>query len=467
MDNRRPDSQRESGRSPYARPAYAPSRPEAEPVAELVELGPVPQPKHRGVMPAALGVTLFAFGLLAGSSLVRLLPADTAGASPSPAAEATAGPVGAAASGTPGPRATPRPTGSPRPTPLVTPAPTNVPWAWSNGTYETNEYGYPIGLWSAGGRLIVPAGLDISNVVFRTSDDGVNWVTNRSSAAIRDYQAGAIVDDRLWFALRITGLQEDHLEIGYPMWAEDGANVQWKTLGSASEVVPDWVGALGRIAGTWVMSPGHYIGDGGSQELWVSDDAVHWSTIKPAGAESVAMNHLQQLGSYLVGLGQLQAGDYAPVALRTKDGRHWTTMAFPGPSGGGTSIYRMACGSSACVAVGNTASNGVERPALWSTTDGLEWKAVASDLTDARQQGSLFAVVATASGFIAVGGPDQEALLSRDGSTWQSVRVLAQRDAGQLLQLAVSGNVVFALGDQTLTGGTAQWIGNLGTLPFP
>ena len=467
MDNRRrPDSRRESGQSPYARPAYAPSRPDAEPVAELVELGPVPKPKHRGVMPAALGLAVFAFGMLAGSSLVRLLPADTAEASASPVIGASGAPVGAVASGSPGPRATPRPTGAPRPTVQATPEPTNVPWAWSSGTFDTNEYGYPIGLWSVGGIVVIPVGMD-NNIAFRTSADGVRWSTNASSYAIRDYQASTIVDDRLWYAMRITGLREDHLEIGYPVWAEDGANLQWKTKGPAGGPAPDWIGALGRIGDTWVMSPGRYIGDGGSQELWVSDDAVRWSTIMPAGAESVAIHHLQQLGSYLVGLGQLQSAEYAPVALRTKDGRHWSTMAFPGPSSGGTSIYRVACGTSACVAVGGTSTIGVERPGMWRTTDGLKWEAVGTDLTDARQDGSMAMVVATPSGFIAMGSPDQAALLSRDGTTWQRVRVLPQRDNGTVQQLTATGNLVFALGEQSLLGTAAQWIGDVGELPFP
>ena len=458
MDNRR----RFNSRREAERPPYAP----AAPVAEIIELGPVPQPRRGGLTPAALGLAVFAAGVLAGSSLVRLVPAETAVTTTGPTAGTSGAPVRGAGSPTPGPRATPRPTASPRPTIQVTPAPTDVPWTWSKGAFDT-EYGYPTGSWSIGGKLVISLATD-DNMTFRTSDDGVNWTTYPSSRAIRDYQAAAIIDDRLWFALRISGLQDDHLEIGYPGWpAEDGANLQWKTQGPVAGATPDWVGALGRINGTWVMSVGTYTGEGGSVELRVSDDAVHWSTIKPAGAESVGIYQLQQLGTHLVGLGYLESSDYAPVALRTKDGRAWSTAAFPGPVGGGTSIYRMTCGTSACVAVGSISTIGVERPALWSTTDGLEWLRVATDLTDARRDGSLSMVVATPSGFIAMGAPDHDALLSRDGTTWRSLRVLPQRDTAQLSQLAVSGNLIFALGEQSVSGGVARWIGNLSTLPFP
>jgi hypothetical protein len=463
MDTRRRSDSRESGR-----PATASD----QPVAEIVELGPVPVPKQRGLAPLALGLTVFAAGILAGSSLVRLAPADVAVATPGTAAvgasgaPATAGPSGSPKATTaPRPTGSPRPTGTPRPTVLPTPAPTNVPWAWTTNTFNTAGDGSPNLVSTAGGTFVVLVET-AGGSVFRLSTDAVNWHTNYSSRAIAAYAGWTTVKDRLWFALRIAGLESDHLEMAYPTWSEDEANVAWTTLGPVAGAAPDWVAALGEVNGTWVMSTGRYVGEGGTMEISISDDGTHWSTIRPAGAEDVAIYQLARLGAKLVAFGQRQTNDSAPVALTTTDGRHWKSAAFPGASGGGTGVSRIACGDTACVAVGNVLAAGQDRPAMWRTTDGLSWQPVAEEITQGRVEGYLSTVVATASGFVAIGAPETSVLVSRDGMTWQEVNVLARTDHGQIQQLGVAGNVIFGLGTDA-GGGNAGWVGDLQELPFP
>jgi hypothetical protein len=214
------------------------------------------------------------------------------------------------------------------------------------------------------------------------------------------------------------------------------------------------------------MTPGHYVGEGGIQEVSVSDDGVHWSTVRPAGAENVGIYLMEQFGSKLIAFGQLQGGDITSMALTTTDGRHWKSAAFPGHPNDGTAVYRIACGNAACVAVGSTSPAGIERPAMWRTTNGLDWQPIATEITGARHDGSLSAIVTTPSGFVAVGASDPEVLISRDGATWQNVTVLRRQDLGGLQQVAVIGDVLFGLGFDA-GGENAQWLGNLGELPFP
>jgi hypothetical protein len=216
------------------------------------------------------------------------------------------------------------------------------------------------------------------------------------------------------------------------------------------------------------MSPGHYSGpaDGGTMSVSVSDDGIHWSTIRPAGAESVAIYQMVRFGPKLVAYGQLQASGAGTVALTTTDGRHWKSAAFPVPESVGSSVYRMACDASACVAVGSTMPTGTERPAMWRSTNGLDWELVATDITDARADGSMSSVVATSSGFVAVGSPDTEVLVSSDGVTWQGINVLGRQDTGGIQQLAVDGNVIFGLGYDAI-GQATEWVGDVREMPFP
>src|SRR5262249_39829335 len=156
--------------------------------------------------------------------------------------------------------------------------------------------------------------------------------------------------------------------------------------------------------------------------------------------------------SSLVGIGYIQVGQARAVALRTADGRNWVSKDFPGGEQGLPAIYSFVCGDTACIAVGSLSPAGVERPAIWRTTDGLTWQPGATDVPDARQDGSLIAVVSTASGFLAIGMPDRDALLSRDGLTWRAVPVLTADDPGGIEQLAVNGDVIFGLGPDSIGG---------------
>ena len=102
---------------------------------------------------------------------------------------------------------------------------------------------------------------------------------------------------------------------------------------------------------------------------------------------------------------------------------------------------------------------------MWRTTDGLHWVSVGADLVDARRDGYLAPIVATSQGFVVLGSPDREALISRDGSTWTSVAVLSRNDPGDVEQLAVSGDLIYGLGPDSI-GGSRQWIGSVADLPF-
>lgn len=314
----------------------------------------------------------------------------------------------------------------------------------------------PMDLWTASGTFLVLAGGD-GRYAFLSSVDGRTWDVWSPSRAVFNYQAGTVIEGELWFVAGIAGVTDSHFELVH---TKTGSS--WETLGAANGPAPDWVGILGRVGGTWVMSHGQYVpdgmGDGGREELRISDDGVLWTTIDPDGLGRLSYFLSDRFGQRLVVIAERSAPDTGIVALVTTDGRAWQSAPFPDTTGAG--VIDVACGATACVAVGTAMPHGFDIPMAWVTNNGLDWMEVPAEMTAGTATTLMQAVVATDRGFLAVGGGGGDAWLSDDGERWRNVVVMAADSAGAIYLLASKGDLILGLGEDH-AGREATWLGSL------
>ena len=113
--------------------------------------------------------------------------------------------------------------------------------------------------------------------------------------------------------------------------------------------------------------------------IWRSDDAIHW---KPIPGTPLGVGQIVRGPDGFVAIGTGYAGDVAhPVAWRSKDGRTWTTVEVPLPSGlpAGTSIYGQLLATGTVGLVAFAVRDDDFSTVAWSSTDGAAWSPL--DLT--------------------------------------------------------------------------------------
>jgi hypothetical protein len=148
-----------------------------------------------------------------------------------------------------------------------------------------------------------------------------------------------------------------------------------------------------------------------------------------------------------------------PVVLTSTDGVTWKSAidnaAFAGP---GFTVNAVAAASVGYVIVGEQVIHGVPVDAMWFTADLVRWTrgadSVASTVSSpssGMSDSKIFAVAATASGFVAVGSHNgcHTAWVTTDGRHWLSYDI--PKPAGSqdplLNHVAVVGKTVVASGD--------------------
>ena len=162
-------------------------------------------------------------------------------------------------------------------------------------------------------------------------------------------------------------------------------------------------------------------------------------------------------GIVAVGITGRQATDTfsSVVWLSTDDGASWTE----GQQLEGAEIVALVAGGPGMVAVGQVTS-ATERPAgvsIWTTADGVAWTEI--QWTDELGRASMNDVVATESGFVAVGSTRDDpnhfplnggAWTSPDGASWTRVPHTAAFDDASMSSVTVAADRLVAVGSSSV-----------------
>ena len=153
------------------------------------------------------------------------------------------------------------------------------------------------------------------------------------------------------------------------------------------------------------------------------------------------------------------------VILDSSDGLTWHRQLPLGPGGGPVSL---AAGPGGVVAVGGRieGSNGAVHQVSWFSPSGLAWKAYTDTFrtaSGARSRGSVLDVVATLTGWLAVGGhdpsctdpcnPDRAVVwTSTNGTDWTEIPDASVLHTGFMETIARDGSGFVAIGQATEPG---------------
>jgi len=170
------------------------------------------------------------------------------------------------------------------------------------------------------------------------------------------------------------------------------------------------------------------VGDGcpSRPAVWVSPDGATW-TRSLVGAGLGELTGVAAFGSELVAIGRTMDA-IAPsnsTAWISSDGASWTQIESPTFSGPGDQVMSgVAAGRNGLVIVGASYTDTTSRALVWHSRDGRSWTLVSDEATFPEgQEIEVVDVVATGSGFVAVGGiGDRPGIwTSPDGVAWTVV----------------------------------------------
>jgi hypothetical protein len=251
---------------------------------------------------------------------------------------------------------------------------------------------------------------------------------------------------------------------------------------TASVTFPGYPGLHGNVQVSSVASDGNRqvaVGSAdGHAAIWHRTGTGPWTLLRnrpgvPTGtiltsiahgpAGWLAAGNLDSSGqpstTTLSGLGQ------QPVVLTSTDGLTWKSAignrAFGGP---GFTVNAVAAGAKGYVIVGEQTIHGLSVDAMWFTPDLASWtrgadiiastvSAPSSGMSDSK----VFAVMAVATGFVAVGTHNgcHTAWVTADGAHWKSYDIPKPGNTEDPLlnHVAVLGDTVVATGDLGVRGG--------------
>lgn len=193
---------------------------------------------------------------------------------------------------------------------------------------------------------------------------------------------------------------------------------------------------------------------------WESVDGREWTDpavvhLNP-GSDHVAS--LASVAGTVVGVGSGADGPAAWTSPRVGD---WEPATLEPAAGEGGAMADVVDGAAGLVAVGHTEVDGEERPAIWTSLDGVDWQAVdVSDVFEAREARLDAAFWSDSLAMYVVGGweaaaGDRRPLLatSADGRTWDRVPPTAydqeRTGLGILSFSEIGGDLVAVAADDT------------------
>lgn len=244
----------------------------------------------------------------------------------------------------------------------------------------------------------------------------------------------------------------------------------------ASVAFPGYPGLRGSVQVTSLASDGTVQvavgGADGHAALWRRDGTGTWTLLRdrPGLQQNVILTSIAHGPDGWLAVGNVSSAGQpstatvgstgqAPVVLTSTDGVTWTSAVgnavFAGP---GFTVNAVAADASGYVIVGEQIVHNVPTDAMWFTPNLASWTrggdtiaSTVSSLSSGMSDSKIFAVAATATGFVAVGTHNgcHTAWVTSDGQHWKSYDIPKPTGTQDplLSHVAVSGDTVVATGD--------------------
>jgi hypothetical protein len=246
--------------------------------------------------------------------------------------------------------------------------------------------------------------------------------------------------------------------VSFPGYAAKGIVQVTSIAGDGSAQVA--VGSADGHAGIW-----HRTG-GGTWTLVKSRPVVPLGTVLTSVAHGpdgwLAVGNLSRNG--LPTTASLTAAGKQPVILTSADGVTWKLAPAGAFAGAGLTVNAVAASARGYVVVGEQVQGGVPKDAMWFSPNMAAWArggdiiaSTVSSISSGMSDSKIFAVAATATGFVAVGTHNgcHTAWVSADGQHWSSYDIPKPTGSMDPLlnRVAVMGSTVVAAGDLGVGGG--------------
>jgi hypothetical protein len=245
---------------------------------------------------------------------------------------------------------------------------------------------------------------------------------------------------------------------------------------AAGLAFPGYPGLRGSVRVTSVASDGTVqvaVGSAdGHAALWHRDGAGTWTLIRhrPGLQQNVILTSIAHGPDGWLAVGNVSSTGQpstatvgstgqAPVVLTSADGVTWKSAVgnrvFAGP---GFTVNAVAADASGYVVVGEQMTGNVPADAMWFTSNLVSWTrggdtiaSTVSSRSSGMSDSKIFAVMATANGFVAVGTHNgcHTAWVTSDGRHWRSYDIPKPTGSQDplLSHVAVRGDTVVATGD--------------------
>jgi hypothetical protein len=244
----------------------------------------------------------------------------------------------------------------------------------------------------------------------------------------------------------------------------------------AGVAFPGYPGLRGSVQVTSLASNGAVqvaVGSAdGHAALWRRDGAGTWTLLRnrPGLPQKVVLTSIAHGPAGWLAIGNVSStgqpstatvgsSGQAPVVLTSTDGVTWKSAAgnpvFAGP---GFTVNAVAADASGYVIVGEQIQHNVPADAMWFTSNLVDWTrggdtiaSTVSSPSSGMSDSKIFAVAATAAGFVAVGTHNgcHTAWVTSDGEHWRSYDIPKPKGSQDPLlnHVAVLGDTVVATGD--------------------
>ncbi|HYB17832.1 MAG TPA: hypothetical protein VEF71_20520, partial [Streptosporangiaceae bacterium] len=201
----------------------------------------------------------------------------------------------------------------------------------------------------------------------------------------------------------------------------------------------------------------------GYPAVWRKASGGSWALVSSLPQVSASPGLTALTGVTHGSAGWLAVGLPGPVVFTSADGTTWHSTAGPGSIAdalGNVPVIAATAGPAGYVIVGTLRVGGGCVADVWWSPDLTSWTR-AHDVNDVSGSSQVLAVAANAHGFVSVGSHNGEPAVwtTANGRSWATI-VLPQPPGARsaaLQQIAIAGNRVAALGQESTRAGTAPF----------
>ena len=319
---------------------------------------------------------------------------------------------------------------------------------WNPSLVKGSNYGFVVTGASAAGRILA----------YTSTGTGTSWQPTAplGNAASETVSGATVAPSGTIIAIGGTDAsQVSQQPVILEALAGDGMVQQISLTGIPGAVVPELTVNGLAVAGGQQMAVGSA---DGYPAVWRKAPGRPWSLVTSVAQVSAGQS-LSTLTAVTHGrAGWLAVGAPGPVAFTSANGTTWQPDGAAASDLAGVTAVDAAAGPAGYVIVGKLpAPGGASVADVWWSPDLTFWTR-AHDVNDVSGSSQVLAVAAGAHGFVSAGSHDGQPAVwtSADGRSWTTIvlPLPAGASSGTLQQVAINGNHVAALGQETTAIGS-------------